>query len=274
MLQSFYIQGYNSALSDLLIKEAGPKNWFKNLAVAGAVTGGAVGGGYKGSVAGMRYGVQKGTEEYQAVMRTRADKLVDTQSFLRKIRGVKAEAITAEEQALSVLEQMKLQGEIPRNSNTKQFAKDWMKSPEYKSINEGFSGRFTPGQGAVLGERADPNIILHEALGHGSQEAEFGTGAMWRKINESNTLPGVLKGKKVDLEQDAWQRVLDSGHQVDPEVLNASLGAYRTERAGAIGGGVAGAGAGAGGTGVGLLGLSSLLASLKKGAKKAPKRKS
>ena len=272
MLSDSYTSGYYAAydavgLECSLEKEAGVKDFMKKILLAGVVAG----GGAKGAAVGGRFGeakmTQYATENLNAIMSQKKARgaFVDAAKFVEENMSESRYVRTSpEEMARATIKAMDAAGTLPKKFSTDKMVRDWMTQAPYADIKSGSNAAFNPALGAVTGERTHPSLLAHELLGHGEQAYGKDLRRWYDDVYEANSSMGKLKGHKHDYEQDAWNRARKAGFKIDPEVEDASMNYYRSERAGLAGGGVAGAGAGAGATGLGLMGIASLLEKMKR----------
>jgi len=260
-LKTVYASGYDQALLAVFLKEADLKSFAQKFAITSALIGGAAGGGR--AVGGWASKAMSGKAATAAAEllehRRDAGKFVDADAFLAKF-APKIKRQSIEDFADFVARDAKTKNPDLKGIRTSDLANELLKTPDFRDYKAGTNAGFIKNFGVASSRKADPSVLAHEAIGHGSQS----------NLNPAsdNSFFSILTGKQKGIEQDAWDRARRS-YKVDSEVEDASMNYYRNAHAGAVGGGVAGAGAGAGGTGLGLMGLSSLLARLKK----APKRK-
>lgn len=265
-----YVIGYNLAFSELglpLSKEADFKSFMKKMMLTGAVAAGGAKGAIVGGETLSRVMSQHAAEEMRVLMAQKkaGGAFVDAAKFVEKnMSNSRFERAAPEDLARATIKSMDAAGSLPKNFREDKIIRDWMQEAPYSDMKKGTSGFFNPSVGAITGERTHPSIIAHELAGHGGQVGNKNMRQWFNEIEETNSPMGVFKGNQIKYEQDAWDKARQAGYKIDPEVEESSMNTYRKARAGMVGGGVAGAGVGAGATGLGLMGISSLLANLRR----------
>jgi len=219
-----------------LEKEAGLKDILKQLALGLSVAGGGVAGGKIGAKAGASNQAKKTYTLIESNLLRSKDKgnFVDTKKFLEDF--------------------------APGTKHT--LPEDYAEkgTQVYKDLESGMYAGYHPELGVIAGKRADPTVLAHEAIGHGSQAKNMTTEEWNKHVLGTKTDLGTFMGKQKDNELDAWTRTIHSGVPLDKGIMDASINNYTMQHKGSQAGGAAG---GLGGI-LSVLGLHGIARRLRK----------
>lgn len=242
-LRASYNSGYGAALADVgLEKDANKKA--RGAVIAGAMALGGFHGGKHEALKRIDTDSIPAREAYYSLMENLRDSgdVVDTKAFIKSLTGGQ---VSAPEKMKSLITPAEIQ-----------------------ASNDSLSAFYNSGLGVVAGAKANPTLLAHEALGHGSQHRDLGANAFNQKSNDASSLWGQITGKSVAFEEDAWNRAVSSGFEPDKRVVRAALDTYQASHDGALKGALTGGAAGAGSAGLSALGLLALAQAVSMGRKR------
>lgn len=260
-LHDSYLQGMHLAIYELE-KDAGVKDVFKNLLVAGGLLGGTISGALKGAKIGL-----KTSEPYEQVLskvtKANTENFVPVSEFLAKY-APKIKRMSPDEYARFTIKDLQNDGKISKSIDVAREASLWQKDPFYKNLEKGNNVLFLQRKDQIVaGDLADPALIAR-AIGHSKVVKDPKLLASAADGYEARSLKNILMGNQYERESKAWEYANQLRYPHSKRVENASIRKFEEKRDRSRAGAASGGAVGFGGSGLGLLGLHALARSVRK----------